>query len=296
MSHNQPPPPPGGGQGPYAAAGGPGFGPPHHPAGGAAGPPRPGDGLPQPNPYASPGAYAPHGPYPPQGQPAGPPYGMPRAPQGGGGKGRTIGLAVGAAVLVASVVGGVVLFGGAGDERYELTTPARVAAVFDREGPGESGPELNAADRKALEQLPGVADPRPVAAQYRAPGERKLMLTGVSGRVGKPEQVVDATFLVLAESLAGQDTTPVGSPETLTPEGLDDDAVMKCQKFRVRAPAGSGGPSTVDMPVCVWGDASTVGAVLVVDPLAAVTGNVKLSDTAGTAAKVRTDARVEIEQ
>ena len=286
MSHNQPPPPPGGDPGPYAPGGLPGFGPPRHPAG-PAGPP-PGHGFPQQGPYA------PHSPYAPHPYPAGPPYGIPPKQPSSGAQGRTIALAVGAAVLVAAVAGGFAFFAGGDDARYELTSPARVAAVFDRAGPGSSGPALSAADRRSLERIPGVGDPRPVAAEYGSPDRRKLMLTGVWGRVGKPEQVVDATFLVLAESLAGQDTTPVGSPETVTPEGLDD-AVMKCQRFRVRAPAGSSGPSSVELPMCVWGDSSTVAAVLVIDPLAAVTGKVNLSDTARTAAKVRADARVEIE-
>lgn len=289
MSHQQPPPhPPGGEPGPYAPGGGPGFGPP-----------QPGYGPPQRKPYASQGPYAPQSPHARHPHPAGSPYGMPPAPSKGAGKasgaGRRVGIAVGGGVLPAAVVGGLVVLGG-GEARYELTTPARVAAVFDREGPGGSGPELSAADRRDLERLPGVVDPRPVAAEYSSPDRRTLMPTGVWGRVDKPEQVADAVFLVVADSVTGQETTPVGSPETTTPEGFDDGAVMKCQKFRVPAPAGSRGPSSVRVPLCVWGDSSTVGAVLVVDPLASLTGNAKLSDTAGTAARVRTDARVEIEQ
>lgn len=287
MSYHQPPPPPPGGGQPYGPGGQPGFGPPPH---------LPGQVAPPAHGFLQQGPYAPQGPYALHPQPGGAPYGMPPVKASGGGRGRAIGLAVGGAVLVAAIVGGLVVLGGADDARYELTTPARVAAVFDREGAGSSGSDMSAADRRDLEQLPGVVDPQPVAAEYTSPDKRKLMLTGVWGRVEKPEQVVDAMFLVAAKSLTDQDTTPVGSPETLKPEGLDGDAVMKCQKFRISAPAGSGGPSSVDVPLCIWGDSSTVAAILEVNPLAAVTGNVNVSETAETAAKVRTDARVEIEQ
>ncbi|GDY42719.1 hypothetical protein SANT12839_036010 [Streptomyces antimycoticus] len=49
-------------------------------------------------------------------------------------------------------------------------------------------------------------------------------------------------------------------------------------------------------PACVWGDKDTLGVTVMADPAAAVLGGgMSLEDAAGLTAKVRKDARVEID-
>ncbi|MGP4000398.1 hypothetical protein [Streptomyces sp. 8N706] len=304
MSYNQPPPQPGpygGGQpNPYGqggAAGRPGYG---YPPQGQV-PPQPGYGYPgqgqQPGPYGQPqqpGGYGQPGPY---GQQA--PYGqMPMPPQGGGNK--RIGIVIGAVVAVAALVGGVFYVAGAGgaedDGPHKLTTPATVATEFERQGPGKDDSSMSSGEKEELTEIPGVSDPHPVQAEYSTSSKKQMLLTGVWGGIESPEQVVDAMFVVLTKSASeDEDGTvePVGSPEEMEPDGLGS-AVMKCQKFKIINDEPGAPVKSAEIPVCIWGDSSTVGGVMTVDPVAAIAGNADLDGAAETAAKVRNDARVEI--
>ncbi|CAM5415168.1 putative protein OS=Streptomyces antimycoticus OX=68175 GN=SSPO_065340 PE=4 SV=1 [Streptomyces antimycoticus] len=53
---------------------------------------------------------------------------------------------------------------------------------------------------------------------------------------------------------------------------------------------------SMEAPACVWGDKDTLGVTVMADPAAAVLGGgMSLEDAAGLTAKVRKDARVEID-
>jgi hypothetical protein len=307
MSYNQPPPQPdpyGGAPGPYGqggAAGQPGYGYPSQGPGQV--PPQPGYGYPgqpgqpgqgQPGPY---GQQPPPGPYGQPGQQ--PPYGqMPMPPQGG--KNKT-GIIVGAVVAVAAIGAGVFYALGSGsaedDGPHKLTTPATVASEFKRQGPGRDDSSMSSGDKEELKQIPGVSDPHPVQAEYATASKKQMLLTGLWGKVESPEQVVDAMFVVLSKAASekGGNVEPVGSPEDFEPEGLGS-AVMKCQKFKITNDDPSAPVKTAELPVCIWGDSSTVGGVMTIDPLATIAGKADLNAASETAAKVRGDARVEIKQ
>lgn len=316
MSHNQPPPEPGYGQGygygygnnaqppqqppqpnPYAQ--------PQQPAYGQS--PQPVYGQPQQAPYGQP--QAPYGQPPqPYGQPPAPGYGYPPpppAPEQGGkrGRGRTIGIVVGVVVAIAVIGGGVfALTGGGGSgsssdggKKYKLTTPATVAETFKRSGSGEDSGDLSAEDEKDLRQLPGVTDPHVVSADYEGGSKAAIQFGGVYGTIAQPERAVDALFLVMAASVKKEDDKAevVGTPAKVTPEGLDGAAVMKCQIFKTTV--GSGSSSTeLNIPICIWGDSSTVAMVMDLDPVAAVSGSTSTDGAAKLTAKVRNDTRVEI--
>ncbi|MBQ0983418.1 hypothetical protein KBZ10_02470 [Streptomyces sp. F63] len=314
MSHHQPPPQPGpyggGAPGPYGrggAAGAPGPGwspqapgqvPPQgygYPQGGP--PPGPYGQPPQPGPYGgAPGPYGqqPGGPQPPHGRPQ--PHGRMPPPPPGGGKGRRAGVIVGAAVAVAAIAGTLVfLTGGSGDDGpHKLTTPQTVAGEFERQGEGKDDSGVSGKDRESLDQLPGVKDPHPVQAEYATASKKQMLLTGVWGTVDNPEQVIDAMFTVLRTMAEDEGTVEVlGSPEEAEPDGLGS-AVMKCQKFKTTNEDPNAKVKEAELPVCIWADSSTVGGVMVIDPLAVLAGKADLDAVAETTAEVRADARVEL--
>jgi hypothetical protein len=328
MSYNQPGPY---GQqpqqpGPYGqggAAGQPGYGYPQQPPQpGPYGQQQPGYGHPQqpgqpPNPYGQ--QQQPYGQQPYGQQPYGQP-GMPGpyqpGPGQGGGKKKGLAIAIGAVVVVAAVVGGVMVFSGGDDggstqiaddgKRYKLTTPATVAGDYNKSS-SSSGGGITSSDEDDFEKF-GVSDPEAVGSDYKS-GEgmtsKQLQLNGVWGEVKDPEAVVDGAFAKIAEeskkdSSAGSSMKAelVGSPEKMSPSGLDD-AVMKCQNTKFTPSGGSsssGIPSKgFTIPICMWGDHSTIAYVVVSDTAAALSGKgMSLDDAAEITAKVRKDARVEI--
>ncbi|MEU1803449.1 hypothetical protein [Streptomyces sp. NPDC019937] len=332
MSHNQPGPY---GQqpqqpGPYGqggAAGQPGYGYPQQPPqqpGPYGQPPQSGYGHPQapgqpPNPYGQP--QQPYGQQPYGQQPYGQqPYGQPGmpgpyqpGPGQGGGKKKGLAIAIGAVVVVAAVVGGIVVFSG-GDgggtvaddgKRYKLTTPQTVAGEYTKDD-SSSGGGITSSDEDDFEKF-GVSNPKTEGADYKS-GEgmtsKQLQLNGVWGEVKDPEAVVDGAFSKIAEesekdkSAGSMKAELVGSPEKVSPSGLDN-AVMKCQnaKFTPSGDSGSSGLPTkgFTIPICMWGDHSTIAYVVVSDTAAALSGkSTSIDQAAEITAKVRKDARVEI--
>ncbi|NEW72451.1 hypothetical protein [Streptomyces rhizosphaericus] len=330
MSYNQPGPY---GQqpqqpGPYGqggAAGQPGYGYPQQPGqpgpyGQPQQPPQPGYGYPgqpqgQPGPYGQqPNPYA-QQQQQPYGQPGMPgPY-QPGPGQGGGNK-KGLAIAIGAVVVVAAVVGGVLMFQGGDDsdggggkvaddgKRYKLTTPATVAGDYTKSSSGGGG--LTSSDADDFEKF-GVTNPKTESAEYKS-GEgmsaKQLQLNGVWGEVKDPEAVVDGAFAKFAEEAAKDPSSGsmkaelVGSPSPVTPNGFEN-AVMKCQNAKFTPNGGSsssGIPSKgFTVPICMWGDHSTVSYVIISDAASALSGKSMSLDEAGEiTAKVRNDARVEI--
>jgi hypothetical protein len=300
MSHHQPPPGPYGQQppqpGPYGyppqqpggygpPQGQPGYGPQQTPA-------QPGYGYPQ-----QPPGQPQYG-YPQPGMP-----GAPVPPQGGG-RGKTVGIVVGALAVVGAVIGGVVLFtggdgGGAADDgkTYKLTTPQQVLTEYTRSddagmpGQEELTPEdqsrVGIKDGTAVQAGYGTVDPSDRTTDPAALASAKfLSFIGAYGEVADPARSVDNFFTYLrAESeKSDSDTQLVGSAEQMQPEGFD--GVMKCQMIAPKSPQ-PGEPS--EIPLCVWGDHSTVAAV----SSAQATGQPTLQDAAELAADLRSEVRVE---
>lgn len=315
MSYNQPPPDPGyGGQpNPYGQ---------QHPPANAGGAPS-GYGQPQQGGYGQQPQQQPGYGYPSQVPPQPGPYGQqpqqgyggypPQPPQPPAGKKNTAWIVVAAVVVVAAIGGGAYALlggddkdkgtvsstggtkgGGSGSDdgkKYKLTSPQTVAGDFQLKD------ELDTKSKTEMKSLPGVANPQPAGGSYENSTKKKMLFRGVWGTVANPEMEVDALFVAGTKDITEDgDAELVGKPEKVTPDGLDGGAVMKCQIVRFKAPAGSTSPvKSADMPLCMWADHSTVAMVMVVDPVAALTGgSPSINDTAATTAKVRKDARVEI--
>ncbi|MFF4408295.1 hypothetical protein [Streptomyces sp. NPDC001404] len=287
-----------------------------------------------PNPYAQAPAQAPQpqpqpqyaqAPMPPM-PPAMPPS-MP--PQGTGtSKGKAIGIAVTAVVLVGAIAGGgwMLLKGddkkqkpakasssdakpagpssapssaAPAGKRYKLVAPDKVADIYAKDPAGDST-GFDSGDLEDLKTL-GVVNPQNVSASYKAGDERTqkaLKVTGAFGdQVKNPEAVVDGLFRQMAISAGkekdGTKTSVEGTPQKVTPAGLDDGGVLKCQNMVMSGPAFAG--HTIKTPMCIWADHSTVGTVIHMDASAIRTGVTPTADEAGAfAAQIRHDMRVEI--
>ncbi|AVH58751.1 MULTISPECIES: hypothetical protein [Streptomyces] len=310
MSYNQPGPY--GGQpqqpGPYGQqpqAPQPGYGYPQQ-----APPAQPGYGYPQQAPQGAPqtppyGQPGPYGQQPPYGQD---PYGVPQPPAPGGGKKKT-GLIIGAVAVVAAIaVGAYLVIGGGGgsdvadDGPHKLTTPATVlSGEYKKSNEADSG-GFDSSDLKDAEKH-GVKNAKDVHAGYQSGDAsnplagQAINFMGVYGDIEDPEAVVDGMFSELKKSAKDEDEGEVvGSPKAYTPSGLDG-AVLKCQeiKYKTGSTGASDGPSEISMPVCIWGDHSTLGVIIHVDTASALAGkSADVSAAADMTAKFRTDVRVKI--
>lgn len=328
MSHNQP--------GPFGAPQPPQQPPTPNPYGqpaqpGQGYPPQPPYGAPQPNPYGG----SPQQPANPYGQPYGGPgapgqYPPPIPPQGGG-KGRTIGIAAGAVVLVAAIVAGVVLVSG-GDKsddkndkadgkssaspapsassaspaspapakKYKLVAPDTIMGDYKKDTAKSSG-GFDSKDLNNLRLL-GVVNPQNVTGSYKSGTEKTsqklLRFTGAWGdEVRDPEAVVDGLFKDIQNS-ASKDTDKdsktefEGSPQRMSTAGLGD-AVLKCQMSKWSTP-NSPGSKDLRMPLCIWADKTTVGTVFALDASLMVQGlDLDLEEAAKRTVRLRQDVRVE---
>ncbi|MEU2081329.1 hypothetical protein ABZ569_05435 [Streptomyces albus] len=327
MSHQQP--------GPYGQPDPYGQQPPQQPGqpgpyGGAPGQPQPGYGYPQQGQPQQPGYGFPQQGQPPQGgmpygqpgqpgmppgQPGMPPGqpGMPmppQPPQGGGGKGKTIGIVVGALVVVGAIVGGLFAFGVVGgggnsdvadDGPHKLTVPSQVGEYKTSSGGmNSSGGPVGATDSEKAEEL-GVKDAKKVAGGYTngvGTTGKSMSFNGVYGTIDDPAGTLDNAFAKADENSkdtgdnAGESEKVEweGDAETVEPEGLDG-AVMKCRTAKVTE-----GVNKLSIPICIWADHSTMGTVLGVDMAAAMKGSgdsLSTDEVAKFAADLRAKARVK---
>jgi Vesicle coat complex COPII, subunit SEC24/subunit SFB2/subunit SFB3 len=318
MSYNQPGPY--GGQpeqpGPYGQPGQPGpYGQqPPAPQPGYGYPPQappaqPGYGYPQQAPQGVPPQTPPYGQPPAYGQPPygqQPPYGtVPMPPEPSGGKKRTA-LIVGAVAVVAAIaVGAYLLFGAsttstvADDGPHKLTTPATVLGGEYKKSTqaGDTGGGMTKKDLQDAEGW-GVKNPKDVNATYQS-GDASNPLTakqisfgGVWGTIGDPATAVDNMFADMKtnqEKEGTKDGELIGSPKAYTPSALDG-AVLKCQEVKIKSGAG---PKSLTMPVCIWGDHSTLGFVMPIDLAGMMAGKGSTPEAAAEiAAKLRKDVRV----
>ncbi|MBB4892448.1 hypothetical protein FHS39_001459 [Streptomyces olivoverticillatus] len=328
MSYNQPgpygqPPQPPQGPNPYGqggAPGQPGYGYPQQPP--AYGQQPPPYGAPQqPGPYGAPQQQ----PYGQPGMPGG--YPPPPPPQGGG-KGKAIGIAVGALVVVGAIVGGVLFFkggshgGGGGSSSvgngggdsgnggkvkpYTMVLPATLLDGQYTKDAVTGGKETEDLTNDAKAKQIGIANGTGVKGVYANTNKQKLRVTGVYGEVADPAKAVDAMLAVMDENQKKIQQTVKATIETTSPTAVYhpsgfDGAVMKC--LTQKSTSTMGAMSAVsEVSTCVWGDTSAIGVVEHqvtkvsggIDSSASATGDVmSAKDLSETAAKVRTEVRKE---
>ncbi|MGZ2357625.1 hypothetical protein LRE75_13185 [Streptomyces sp. 372A] len=267
------PPPP---QGPYGAAQGP-YGPP----------------PPQPDPYAQQQPWgAPQGSAP---QPWGPPPGGPGFPPPRRARpGVIAAVVVGALAVAGGIVFGVVRLGDAADDKlpvssgfpaaeYRLTVPKTLL-----EGEYTLQEDTSATDGKDIEDTydPTIRDPKAVITQYASKDGGTLIVSGMWGRIKKPEFSRD-TILDGAAETEGM-TVAVPARE-FTPEGYG--ITVACEVVR-----SEDGGVTSTLPMCAWGDENTASFVAVVTAETALQdpGEVDLAEAARQAAQVRKEMRKPI--
>ncbi|MCX4832589.1 hypothetical protein OG746_28035 [Streptomyces sp. NBC_01016] len=279
----------------------------------------------QPGPYGQPPQQAPGGYGQPQqpgpyGQPQQAPYGQypQQPPTGGGGNKKVLGIVIGAVVVVAALgAGGYFIFGGgdsgsgggsvADDGSHKLTTPATVLGEYQKSSSNTSSSgTFSDSDLEEAKKW-GVTDPKSVNASYKAgsgTSVKAINFGGVYGKIEDPEKVVDSMFTEMekksqeeAGGASGAKVSFEGSPQKFEPAGFKN-GVMKCQNAKYEMPGGSsstaGVPSSFKMPMCIWGDHSTVTYIVYSDSGAIISKKEQpLSEAADTTAKLRNEVRVK---
>ncbi|GGX70380.1 hypothetical protein [Streptomyces hiroshimensis] len=223
----------------------------------------------------------------------------PVPPHRGGGRAKVVAaVAIGSLVMVCTLLGGfLILTGGSsadGGTRYRLTAPDRVGGL------AKTAPVDRTFRADHLERLRrlGVRDAGTVTAGYSSGSSARgmLMYSGVWGEVKNPERAVDGMFEAMAEDAqarpvkqGGAREEIEGSPERVSPRGLDGgDAVMKCQTVHFTPADGEAG-AALTLPYCVWADHSTVGVVG-----AALGGRTGIAEAAEATGELRGAARVRV--
>ncbi|MFJ9035809.1 hypothetical protein ACIRF8_04375 [Streptomyces sp. NPDC102406] len=262
-------------------------------------------GVPPQQPYSQPQQPGPYGQQPQE------PYGQyPPAPPTGGGKKKT-GLIIAAVAVVAAIgVGAYFVFGGGGagasvadDGAHKLTTPATVLTEYKKSSETSDG--FDEQDMKDAEK-DGLKNGKPVSAGYEVKdaanplGGKVLQFQGAYGEVDDPEQLVDGMFAKAADSAAKDDGdgktkgSLVGSPTDYS----TDDYVLKCQEVKIEntdtSSSSAGTPKVMHMPVCIWGDHSTVAMVMsmqISDLMSGKTADLKAASDISS--KLRQEIRVK---
>lgn len=166
-----------------------------------------------------------------------------------------------------------------------------------KKAPTSSDDKMTDDDLKDFEQY-GVANPKSASGSYTsgdAAAQKMLSFSGVYGEIADPAAVVDAMFgKMKTEAAKDKDSSGelVGSPKAYTPAGFEN-GILKCQESKISGESGS--TKTTSMPICIWGDHSTVALVLDMDMAAMMTGkSTSVESAANNAAKLRNDVRVEV--
>ncbi|MFI7384765.1 hypothetical protein [Streptomyces sp. NPDC049813] len=323
MSHNQPGPY--GGQpqqpqqqpgpygqqpqpGPYGQppqAPGPGYGyPQQQPQPGYGYPQQGPPGVPPQQPYSQPQQPGPYGQQPQA------PYGQyPPAPPQGGGKKKTGLIIAGVAVVAAIGVGAYFLFSGgssasvADDGAHKLTAPATVLGEYKKNATSSDG--FSADDMKDAEK-DGLENGKPVDGSYKVAdsanplGGKVLQFQGAYGQIDDPDKLVDGMFAKAATSALEDDGGDSKTKGSLVGDPTDystDDVILKCQDVKIEnndPTAAPGTPKVMHMPVCIWGDHSTVAMVMSAEMSDLLAGKeTDLKSASDIAAKLRSEIRVK---
>ncbi|MEU7135211.1 hypothetical protein [Streptomyces sp. NPDC046261] len=255
MSHNQP--------GPYAP-------PPIPPQ-----QPNPygqgyGQGYPQqpaPGGWGQPQAPGPYGQYPP-----------PMPPQGGG-KGKVIGITIGALVVVGALVGGILFFTGGSDSDevggangdgggvpakmapYTIEMPQTLLdGKYTKSSSLSSSKDTQDLSNDAKAKEFGIANGTGKKGSYTNSEKQRLKVTGVYGDLADPAKTVDALFADMEKNQATYKDRIETVSETAAyrPAGFDG-VSLKCKTQRIKSSVSSS--SVTEVSTCIWGDASAMGIV-----------------------------------
>ncbi|GHG69159.1 hypothetical protein [Streptomyces griseocarneus] len=258
---------------PYGQPGAPGYGYPQQPPAPAApygAPPQ----QPHPGGWGQPQQPGMPGPYGQQpGMPGVPGQYPPPMPPQGGGKGKTIGIVVGALVVVGAIVGGVVFFTGAGGgdgevKPYTMVMPEKLldGKYTKSTTPGASAGKdtEDITDDKSAKEM-GISNGTGVKGNYTNDQKQTLYVAGAYGELSDPQKTVDAMIAKMDEGAKKSQSQFKAQVETVTPwttftpSGFDG-TVVKCETKKSTVSMGAM-TSSADVSICIWGDSSAVGMV-----------------------------------
>lgn len=186
---------------------------------------------------------------------------------------------------------------------YKLVPPPSVDDF--KQDPKYQQKPFSDKDRKEAETA-GIKNASQVGMEYLA-GDPKnplsmkgLNFQGVFGQIADPEKAVDGYFamakLKAAEDKKDATAELIGSPKEINPAGFKG-AVLKCQEMKVTfKDTASKGPKEMTLPICIWGDYSTLSVVSASDVASILAGRpgYTMEQTADLTAKLYKTARVKV--
>ncbi|OKJ77779.1 hypothetical protein AMK30_01870 [Streptomyces sp. CB02460] len=166
---------------------------------------------------------------------------------------------------------------------YRLTVPKTLL-----EGDYTLQADTSATDGKDIEETydPTVRDPKAVVTQYTSEDGGTLIVSGMWGRIKKPEFSRDTILKGAAEA---EGMTVAVPAREFTPAGYG--ITVACEVVR-----SEDGGVTSTLPMCAWGDDNTASFVAVVTEETALQDpdKVDLAEAARQAAQVRKEMRQPI--
>ncbi|GLX18535.1 hypothetical protein [Streptomyces lavendulae] len=216
---------------------------------------------------------------------------------------------IAAVVGVAVIAGGAWWFLGSGGsvsdatKGYKLVAPESVGEF--QKNPKYTEKPMTDKDKQEAEAA-GIKNPTQVGMSYLS-GDPKNPLTqkgltfsGIYGEIADPEKAVDGYFALFkaktTETNEKSTAELIGSPKEITPDGFEG-AILKCQDLKLTSkdPAAAKGPKEFTLPVCIWGDYSTLSVVSASDAVSILAGKpgYTLEQDAELAAKLYKTARVK---
>jgi hypothetical protein len=185
-------------------------------------------------------------------------------------------------------------------KKYKLVTPGTVLGSYTKDS-NTSGDGFDDSDIAKMKTL-GASNLTKISATYRNGSgltAKELEFSGAYGTISDPKKLLDGMFAELAKQAkeggsddSGTKSELVGSPQMVSPAGLDD-GLMECQTAKTTEKSSG---KSIEFPLCLWADYTTVGSVLSVDMSMVATGGKGegTDQTATKTANVRKEVRVPL--
>ncbi|WP_424887493.1 hypothetical protein [Streptomyces sp. XH2] len=222
------------------------------------------DNQQQPVPPTPPAAY---------GQPGcgGPAPWPPPIPDRRGGKGKAIGITIGAVAVVGALIAGAVYFVGSSDNdtaAYRIELPETLLGGEYKKDKDDAdsakSEDISAKDRAQMKSF-GIEDADGDAAGYQSDKRGSLEVVGMYGRIPDPEKTLDRMAAGQEKAGAGNGKPPLGGKtergtyKDYRPRGFDGIA-LKCKADTTSFSFGDKNTS-MTLSQCLWADKGTIASV-----------------------------------
>lgn len=204
------------------------------------------------------------------------PYGQPPQPPQRGGKGKTLGIAIGAVALIGAIGGGAYALlkdggdDGPGAKPYTIALPDKLLDGQYAKKPEPKDDKPSDGRNDEILKKRGIVNGTEISGSYANDDRQTLYIGGAYGELADARKTVDAKIAILDKDLE-QTSLPVeqgsvNKTELVTPwtefhpAGFDG-IVLKCS-LKKATTTFTTFTNDRQYSQCVWGDGSAVGTVM----------------------------------